>query len=345
MASPSVSVVMPAYNSERFLGEAIESILDQTFSDFELVIVDDGSTDSTPRILAEYAADDSRVVVHRQANGGSAAALNAGVDRARAPFIARLDSDDIAMPDRLGRQHRFLSTNESVGVVGGEVTVIDEDGRAVAEVRYPLSDAEIRKALAKTTPFVHSAVMMRRTAFERAGGYRPNFDMAEDIDLWLRIAEQSELANLEAMVAMYRVHASQASAQKLEQQAICALAARTSARLRAAGRPDPFDGSEPIDEHLLLSQGASVEEIDAFVVHSAIWLAKTLDRAGYRRAAGQLFSEAYDRARPDSSSGELVAAIQRAVAVRHAEQGHRVRAKLKFLQARLSERRRPSVPA
>lgn len=331
---------MPVYNGERFLAEAIESVLAQSFSDFELLIVDDGSADSSPDIVADYAKDDSRVVTHHQANQGSAAALNFGIDRARAPLIARLDSDDVAMPERLALQHRYLSANEAVGMVGGEVKVIDEDGRAFAEVRYPLSDAEIRKAFSRSTPFVHSAVMMRKSAFERAGGYRPSFEPAEDLDLWLRMAERHKLANLDAVVAMYRVHESQASAQKIEMQAIHSLAARSSARFRASGRPDPFDDPAPIDKATLLSHGTSIEEIDAAVVRSATWLAKTLDRAGYRQPAKRLFAVATDHARSDANSAELTAIVQRAIALRHAEQGHRIRARLRYLQAALTKRSR-----
>ena len=154
---PAISIVMAAYNSERHLRTAIESVLAETRLELELVVIDDGSTDSTPRILAECATADRRLVIHCQENAGSAAALNRGIAIARAPLIARLDSDDVALPGRLWEQHRFLATNERVQLVGGQAQIIDESGRIVAEGRYPLTDQAIRKSFASSTPFVHSA--------------------------------------------------------------------------------------------------------------------------------------------------------------------------------------------
>jgi glycosyltransferase involved in cell wall biosynthesis len=329
---------MSVCDGERFLREAVESILSQSFSDLELVVVDDGSTDSTPDILADYASRDSRVRFHSQANRGSAAALNLGFSLARAALVARLDADDVATTDRLQRQHRFLSANPAVALVGGQAIFMNEEGQEFARVTYPLSDHEIREAFATTTPFVHSAVMLRKAVAREIGGYRPIVDPAEDLDLWLRIADRHKLANLPEPVVKYRMHPSQASVQKQEGQALRSLAARTAARLRAAGDPDPLDGAERIDEQFLLSHGASIEEIDAAVVDSAVWLAKTMDRAGYAEAAGALFSIAYARARSGSDSPALVASVHRAVGRRHAERGNRFRAKLKAAQAAVAER-------
>lgn len=341
---PAISVVMPVHNGERFLGEAIDSILCQSFADFELVVVDDGSTDSSSAILAGYASRDRRMIVHRQANRGSVAALNAGVGLARAPLIARLDCDDLAAPERLAIQHRFLAENAEVGLVGGDIELIDEDGRTFAAARYPSEDDEIRDAFPRSTPFVHSAVTMRREVFERAGGYRPGFELAEDLDLWLRIAERGALANLDATVAMYRLHESQASARKLELQAIRALAARLSARARARGEADPFAAGGPIDEAVVLAAGGSAVEIDAAIVDAAIWLGKTLDRAGYRRAAAELFAIGFERARSSRDSSSLTGSMRRAAAELRSEHGEPLRAKLEHLRARLTEKRRQPGP-
>lgn len=342
-ASPAISVVMAVYNGERFLAAAIESVLAQSFGDFELVIVDDGSSDGSTEILAGYAERDPRVVPHRQQNQGAPAALNAGVGLARAPLIARLDADDVALPGRLEAQHRCLCANEALGMVGGQVVIVDEHDRAIADAEYPLSDAEIRREFARTTPFVHSAVTMRKTTFQRAGGYRPSFNLAEDLDLWLRMAEHGELANLDSAVVRYRIHENQVSAQKLELQAIRSLAARTGAQMRAAGMADPFDTNAPIDEEFLLAQGTGASEIDAAIVEAATWLAKTLDRAGYRQPARGLFDLAAARARSSSDSATLSASVQRAIANRHADQGHPLRAKLGHLRAALTEKAVPGL--
>jgi len=345
-ASPAVSVVMAVYNGERFLHEAIESILNQTFTDLELIAVDDGSTDATPRILGEYASADSRVVVHRQANQGLVAALNCGVGLARAPLIARIDADDVALPTRLERQFRFLMEHETVTVVGGAVTFINDSGRSFADVQSPLTDAEIREALPETTPFALSEVMLRSEVFERVGGYRPIFRYMEDLDLWLRVAEcyekphQSEiLANLPEIVVRYRIHATQLT-QNLESMALADVAARTAARARKAGRPDPLEAVTRIDYQTVLAAGATDKEIAATFVQKATWLAKTMSRAGYADAAEKIFAEAAARARSDSGSRVLVADVHRARARRLREQGRRFPALLETARAALAERAR-----
>jgi glycosyltransferase involved in cell wall biosynthesis len=336
--SPAVSVVMSAYNGERFLREAVESILRQTFSDFELIVVDDGSTDATPPILAEYAAADPRVVVHRQPNQGPAAALNCGIGFARAPLIARIDADDVALPTRLECQSRFLSEHETVAVVGGAVTFMDESGRPFANVQYPLSDADIRERFTNSNPFADPAVMLRRDAFERVGGYRPIFSASEDLDLWLRISERYKMANLPECVVRYRVHGKQLTAQSLEQVALTTLAARVSARARKAGHPDPLDGLDQIDRQAVLAIGGSDKEITAGFVQCATWYAKTMSRAGYPDAAKKLFAEAAARAKSPSGSRALVAYVHRQRARRLREQGRRFRALLESARAIGAER-------
>jgi glycosyltransferase involved in cell wall biosynthesis len=337
-ATPAISVLMPVRNGERFLAEAVESILSQTFADLELVVVDDGSTDSTPRILERIAAADPRVVVSRREPGRNLSqVLNLAAELARAPLLARLDADDVALPDRLRRQTEFLAANPEVALLGGQALLIDEDGREFGKAEYPLHDDELQAALPKGNPFVHSAVAMRREAFEAVGGYRVNFDHAEDFDLWLRIAAGRRIANLPDVLAKYRIHGSQQSLRKQEEQAIFSAAARASARARAAGRGDPFEGVDRIDEAFLLSHGVGREELTASIVASATWFGRTTGRAGYPDAARALFDVAYARARSESGSPALVASVHRSMAHRHAEQGHRLRAKAKAAQARLAE--------
>ncbi len=330
---------MSVYNGERFLREAIESILAQTLSDLELVVIDDGSTDSTPQLLAGYAATDSRIAVHRQPNQGLAVAINNGVRLARAPLIARLDADDVALPDRLRLQCDFLAGHEVVALVGGAVTFVDDRGRSFAEWRYPQTDAEIRKAFQYTTPFVHSAVVLRKRAFELVGGYRPLFRSVLDLDLWFRIAEQYELANLPDCVVRYRIHGGQMTVQELERGALENVAARTAARARMDGRPDPLDAVDRLDYKTLIGMGATADEITSSLVHRATWLAKTTGRAGYANLAEELFALAGDRARSDSGSQELVAHAHRERARRYAEQRRRLRATLETAKAMLADRR------
>jgi hypothetical protein len=338
--SPAVSVVMSVYNGERFLAEAVESVLSQTLAELELVVIDDGSDDSSPRILAEYASRDPRVIVVRQANEGRAVALNRGFDLARAPFVARLDADDTALPARLQHQHQFLSEHAAVAIVGGAVTFIDENSRPFAEVQYPLEDAEIRSAFASTTPLAHPAVMIRRDAFRSAGGFRPVFHEAEDVDLWLRIAEHHELANLPDVVVNYRLHPAQATMRRLELQTIGSLAARVAARARREGRPDPLDTLVRVDAQTLVALGVSPEEITVRLVRQATWLAKTTGRAGYANEEKELFDFAAARARSPRGSHSLLGEVRRARAERYREQGRRLRAGLERARSALAGRAR-----
>jgi len=339
--SPVVSVLMPVRNGERFLSAAVESVLSQSLSDLELVIVDDGSTDSTPSLLKRLAAVDPRVVVHRREPGRNVAqVLNLAATLSQAPLLARLDADDLALPNRLERQAEYLAAHPEVALLGGQASMIDERGREFGTAAYPLEDGELREALRAGNPFVHSTVTMRREAFEAVGGYRENFDHGEDIDLWLRLADGYRVANLPEPVAAYRIHGTQLSLRKQEDQALFAAAAHISAASRAATSTDPFADTDPIDEAFVLAHGGNREELTASIVDSIAWLARTTDRAGYPDAARGLFDAAYAKARSDSGSPALVASLHRSMAHRYAERGHRFRAKVKAAQARLIERGR-----
>jgi hypothetical protein len=229
---PQVSVIMPVYNGGAQLGRAIDSILQQTFDDFELVIVDDGSTDDTPTVLRRMSSADQRVRIICGRHAGLVAALNEGCANARGTYLARMDADDVAMPDRLGAQVRQMAANPRLGVLGGAVTVVDASDRVLYQMRYPTRDSAIRKTLPTDCPFAHPAVMMRRSVFERTGGYRPAFVHAEDYDLWLRIAEHCEMANLDRSVLRYQVHTSQTSVAHGQQQIVSTIGAQVAAQLR-----------------------------------------------------------------------------------------------------------------
>jgi len=188
----------------------------------------------------------------------------------------------LALPGRLEHQSRFLAHHEAVAVVGGAVIFVDEADQPFANVQYPATDAEIRRAFRRTTPLAQSAVMLRKDAFKRTGGYREIFAPAEDADLWLRIAARHQLANVAEPVVRYRLHPAQASVQKVEMQALRSVAARAAARAPMEGRPDPFDEAVRIDEETLLAQSVSRDEITTHFVHSAVRLAKTMERAAIR---------------------------------------------------------------
>jgi hypothetical protein len=205
-----------------WLPEAIRSVLGQTLADLELIVVDDGSSDATPALLATER--DPRLVVERQAQAGLAVALNRAFGLARAPLVARLDADDVALPVRLERQRAFLQSHPEVGLLGTAARVVDESGRDVGIIRPPEDDRDIRRVLIRRNPFVHSSVMVRRSLLASAGGYDVSFPVAQDYDLWLRLSALTRMANLAEPLVVRRLVAGRVTA------------GRDTLRLRAEAR-------------------------------------------------------------------------------------------------------------
>lgn len=206
---PRVSVIMSAYNAQAYLREAIESILNQTFSDFEFLIIDDGSTDSTAAILDSY--QDVRIVrVKHETNIGHARGLNEGLQLARGEFIARMDADDISVPERFAEQVRYLDQHPQVAVLATWVQLIR--GEVVSnEVWMPSSTpAVLAWQLTWRCPIGHPSIMMRRASVVKAGGYQEHFRYAEDRDLWIRLIQAGEeVSALPKALLQYRVWPSQ----------------------------------------------------------------------------------------------------------------------------------------
>jgi hypothetical protein len=302
---------MAAYNVERYVGEAVESVLAQTFSDFELVVVDDGSTDSTPAILDRYTAEDSRIRVIRQRNAGMVTALNVGCGVARGALIARLDADDVALPDRLAHQVAFLCDNQDHGLVGGGSIKTDRDGREIARVSYPTTDAEVKRSLTSTCPFEHSAVTMRAEGLRALGGYREAFASVADYDLWLRFSERWCLTNLASPVVRYRIHPAQMSVSSIHALAVLTVAAQRAHAARRGGHSDPTEGVREITPQVLESLGIGADDVTRGVVTTACWYAKTMARAGCPRVANDLWEVALSEAAASPASLELVSEVER----------------------------------
>jgi len=203
MNKPRVSVVMAVYNSERYLTEAIDSLLSQTLGDFEFIIVDDGSFDGSGEIIRAF--DDSRIRLKRQENKGLAAALNSGIAMARGVFVARMDADDHSLPERLLEQVEFLDAHPEVVAVGSAAIIMDADGCEICVFRNPEEDTQLRHRF-PTSPFVHPSVMFRLSAFLSAGGY-PEYMKhgGEDIVLFSAMAKQGQLSNLQSPLIRYRI--------------------------------------------------------------------------------------------------------------------------------------------
>jgi glycosyltransferase involved in cell wall biosynthesis len=211
-AVPTVSVLLPVYNAEHYLRAAVESVLSQTLMDFELLAFDDGSKDRSLAILHEYGASDSRVNVFSRENRGQVPTLNELVGLARGRYLARLDADDICLPERFRKQVDFLDSSPEHLVVGGWVELINAAGQPIGVVKSPISHDQIDQAnIRGLTSICHPTAMIRKTAIISAGYYNEKLGPAEDLDLWLRLAEIGKVANLPEVVLRYRLHANSLS--------------------------------------------------------------------------------------------------------------------------------------
>jgi hypothetical protein len=220
VTAPRVSVVVGAYNGERFLRPAIESILNQTFSDFELIVVDDCSSDRTPQILKEF-KDDRMKVVRNERNLGIAETFNKGIAATRGEYIAVQDHDDFSWPTRLECEVAFLDSNPQVGMVGSSCNVMDEAGTLVPHWPVESEDANLRWALLWRCSFFHTSVMVRRRVIQEVGGYSsdPKYRFAEDYEWMSRVAFRHAVANIPQQLGCWRMHKTSASELNVSQQA------------------------------------------------------------------------------------------------------------------------------
>ena len=241
---PSVSVVMSVYNAENFLKDAINSILDQSFTDFEFIIINDGSADRTERILKSY--KDPRIILIHQENQGLTKSLNRGIAIARGRYIARQDADDISKLLRLEKQVAFLEAHPQVGLLGSRFEFIDEDGEVKRQSWLPTDNDVLQERLTKINQFCHTSIMMRKEALDKVGSYREFFRYAQDYDLWLRIAEHFTVANLPETLVQYRELSKAISNEKvLVQSQFAATAAELALQRRQSGTDLLNEGIAP----------------------------------------------------------------------------------------------------
>ena len=213
-----ISVLMSVYNGERYLREAVDSILAQTFEDFEFIIIDDGSTDSTRAILESY--DDPRIVIMHHENIGLTKSLNRGLAMARGELIARMDADDVSKPERFEKQVEFMEAHPEVGVLGIVSNVIDEDGKMLYRWKLPVTHRAIMGRMLSGNPMVHSSLIFRAPLLKSLGGYNEEMELAQDYELLLRLTEVAELSNLPECLHRYRLNLSAGLTSKLGQRQI-----------------------------------------------------------------------------------------------------------------------------
>lgn len=213
MKNPKVTVLMSVYNGEKYLREAVDSILEQTFKDFEFLIVNDGSTDKTAEILKSY--QDPRIkIINNEKNIGLTKSLNKGLKVAKGEYIARQDADDISLPERLKKEVEFLEQNINVGLVGTDYLFINEKGKMVHIVKCLNGSKELKEKLLEGNQFGHGSVMLRRECIYRVGAYREEFKFSQDYDFCLRIAEVYDVANISEPLYKWRINIKSISVKK-----------------------------------------------------------------------------------------------------------------------------------
>lgn len=203
-----ISVIMGVFNSRKYLGDAIESVLNQSVQDFEFIIVDDCSTDDSPAIIEQYRDKDARIrVITNDRNLGLTATLNKALTYAKGELIARFDADDICVHNRLEVQQRYLYDHPDIDIVGSYTTVIDEEGQPVGNRAAPVEHDEIKRMIYRLNPMIHPTVLFRKEALFKIGGYDERFRTSQDYDLWFRaLAAGLRFHNIPEALLMYRVN-------------------------------------------------------------------------------------------------------------------------------------------
>jgi len=250
---PKVTVVMPVYNAAKYLPAALDGVLAQTLQDFEVVAVNDGSTDDSGRILAEYAARDGRIRVHQQKNSGGGAARNAAAALARGRYIAQYDADDVFHPARLEKQAAVLDARPDMIAVYCRTVVADRDLKPLALMHIPTDPLAIRRRMRRGNPLQQNS-MVRRDVFEKIGGYREGLICTQDFDFNLRLLEAGEVACLPEAYHIYRQHGAQiSSARKAEVPMFGALVRTFEMERKLRGRDSyaEFDRTRDFEKFLL----------------------------------------------------------------------------------------------
>lgn len=203
---PLVSVILPVYNAKQYLAEAIESVLSQTLKDFELILINDASTDNTLAITNSFKKRDRRIrVINNKKNLQMAESLNLGIREAKADLIARMDQDDISLPERLEIQYKFLQSYPDVAIVGNDISIIDEKGKIIGKRTYPTTSSSLKYIMFRYSPFAHPTVMFRKLAYQKVKGYDPKTYPCDDIDFWFRLGKQYKFASIPRILFKYRL--------------------------------------------------------------------------------------------------------------------------------------------
>ena len=266
--APRVSFLMAVFDGEAYLDGAVQSVLNQTFQDFEFIVINDGSTDGTAQIIEHYRRLDGRIRVYEQPNRGLVVALNRGMALARGEYIARMDADDISIPERVAVQVAFLDAHPEVGICGTWIETFGGEGVVVR--RYPSDDATIRSWLLFESVLAHPSIVMRRELLVKTGlSYHTGAVHAEDYDLWVRAARHMALANIPKVLLRYRLHPQQVVQKHEDEKLASAMLVRLVQLKRL--------GIRPTEDEIALHRALSTWQFQAtpdFIGASLAWLHK-----------------------------------------------------------------------
>jgi glycosyltransferase involved in cell wall biosynthesis len=279
---PKISAVMIVHNGEGFISETLQSILNQSFRDFELVILDDGSTDDTAKIISNYKTKDSRIVYHKNpTKRGLSFSRNKVITEARASLIAVTDSDDVNHPDRFKIQYEFLKSHGDISIVGSALTLINQDNIAFEQWKYPENNDEIIQGLKNSCAVANPTCMFYKEVFTAIDGYDANLTICEDWDFFLRAARQQyKFHNLNTPLIYYRIHRNNISKNKLEHTIVYSMYSVGKISKEEAG----FDIDNLVYKHPELKKQV-VQKIIQFYV---FWI-ETYFKIGYKELSKELF--------------------------------------------------------
>jgi glycosyltransferase involved in cell wall biosynthesis len=239
---PAISVLMPVYNGEKYLKEAIQSILSQSFKDFEFIIVDDGSKDKSWEIIQEYKKIDKRIIpIKNSENLRTSKTLNRGLREINGKYMVRMDADDWSYPDRLEKQFMYMEQNEDIGVSGGTIEICNQNLEVLNKRRYPLTDKEARDIIFRYSPFAHPATIWKTSVIKKAGGYNENIPLSQDYELYFRIGKLAKFGNLPDTILKLRTHQDSSSITRGRYQEQYAIYSRIKAFLELGYDMSTFD--------------------------------------------------------------------------------------------------------
>lgn len=304
---------MPVYNGAQYLQKAIDSILDQTYKDFEFIIVDDGSTDNSAAIIARNAAKDKRIVfMQNERNSGICVTLNNGLERAKGEYIVRMDCDDISLPERIARQVEFMDTHPNVGVAGCHVETFNNERPDNNSIHDSDTDPhECRAGLLFATCVAHPAVIIRKSVLTRHHlRYDDYFRGMEDYHLWWQIAKHSEITNVPFLLLRYRIHAKQVTQTQVNEDFIRRQREFLVQRITDMGANLAEAEINALERYLVDNKSFDDETLQTFITASGKLLQAIApaDRSYYKAqqlVIGKAISYAYDLSRPHMQKGNL----------------------------------------